>query len=69
VRRAFETPVVQDPSTVCYRGRVQSVRAWARELGLNYQTVKSRLTRGWTLAEALEGRASHARGKTCRSIP
>ena len=34
-------------------GRVMTLMQWARELGVNRQTIDSRLRRGWTTVEAL----------------
>lgn len=36
-----------------YRGREQSIRAWARELGLSEGTIRSRLKKGWNVALSL----------------
>jgi len=36
-----------------YRGRIQSLRAWARELGMRESTLRYRLARGQTVARAL----------------
>jgi hypothetical protein len=36
-----------------YGGRVQTVDAWARELGIPHQTIRGRLRRGYTHAQAL----------------
>lgn len=36
-----------------YLGRVQSLKAWSREFGVNYQTAHSRLRRGMSIGEAL----------------
>lgn len=38
-----------------WNGRSQSMAEWARELGLNYYTLKQRIRNGWTAAEALSG--------------
>ena len=40
--------------TITYRGRSQSLSMWARELGLNYYTLRSRLRVGWPVERALE---------------
>jgi hypothetical protein len=37
-----------------YRGRTQSIVAWARELGLNKQLIYTRLRRGWSVVDAFE---------------
>ena len=39
-----------------WNGRSQSMADWARELGINYYTLKQRLRNGWTPAEALSGK-------------
>jgi hypothetical protein len=36
-----------------YRGRTQTAAAWARELGILYNTVLERLKRGWPAARSL----------------
>jgi hypothetical protein len=40
-----------------YKGVTKTVKAWAFEFGINYQTVFGRLRAGWSLEEALQGRA------------
>ena len=42
--------------TLEWNGRSQSMADWARELGINYYTLKQRLRNGWTIAEALNGK-------------
>ena len=39
-----------------WNGRCQSMADWARELEINYYTLKQRLRNGWTTAEALSGK-------------
>lgn len=40
--------------TLTYRGRTQSIAAWAEETGLSYDTLRSRVNRyGWTAERAL----------------
>lgn len=39
---------------ITYRGRTQSLAQWARELGLNYRTLRSRLRIGWSVERAFE---------------
>jgi hypothetical protein len=40
---------------VTYKGKTQSLKNWCIELGLNYYTVHSRITkRKWTIEKALE---------------
>ncbi len=36
-----------------YRGRTQAMSAWAREIGITYQSLAKRLRVGWTVAEAV----------------
>lgn len=44
-------PVTADLSTskyqVTYNGRTQSLRAWAKEVGISYDTLRMRYERGW----------------------
>lgn len=35
------------------RGRTQTVRAWAQEVGLSHQTIDNRLRSGWTPEDAV----------------
>jgi lambda repressor-like predicted transcriptional regulator len=39
---------------ICFNGRTQSLRAWARDLGINRSTLKNRIRRGWSIAQALQ---------------
>lgn len=39
-----------------YASRTQSAYLWAKEYGINYVTLVSRKRRGWSDAEAIEGR-------------
>jgi hypothetical protein len=39
-----------------YAGRSQCVSAWAEELGVPRETLKSRLARGWDVHEVINGR-------------
>ncbi len=38
---------------VTHKGRTLTVAQWSRELGINYQTLQSRLHNGWAIADAL----------------
>jgi hypothetical protein len=40
---ALKTPVKNKYNMVEYKGRTQSVAAWCRELGVNYETMQTRL--------------------------
>jgi hypothetical protein len=40
---------------ITYRGKTQSLVVWAEELGLNYKTAHTRLSRGWTVSQAFGG--------------
>lgn len=51
--KAQKRPQVQ---IITYNGRTQSLAKWAKELGIDRDTLKSRFVRGWTLAEALTGK-------------
>lgn len=58
VERALTTPADPAagrflPEPVTHNGRTMSVKDWARETGICYGTIKSRLRKGWTVDEAL----------------
>lgn len=36
-----------------FNGRTQGINAWAREIGINKQSLSDRLKRGWSLEKAL----------------
>ena len=38
---------------ITYQGRTQTLTQWAKEVGINYQTIFNRLKVGWSVAEAL----------------
>ena len=46
-----------------YMGRTLPLREWCRVLGLNYNMVKCRVYRGWTVKEALEVPQGGKRGE------
>ncbi|QZA69636.1 hypothetical protein 035JT004_138 [Bacillus phage 035JT004] len=37
---------------ITYNGKTQSLRSWAKELGINYSTLAGRLRKGWSVPEA-----------------
>lgn len=39
---------------VTYKGKTQSLVNWCRELNLNYDTIKCRIRRNWTVEKAFE---------------
>lgn len=39
---------------ITYKGKKQSLKRWAEELGLNYNTLRSRLRIGWKPKKAFE---------------
>lgn len=41
-------------------GRRMVLKDWCRELGLNYDAVRDRISRGWTIEEAILGRSEGA---------
>jgi hypothetical protein len=50
-------PRVREPAPgygVTYQGRTQSIRAWARELGLTPDALRMRLRKGWDLERAMK---------------
>lgn len=44
-----------------YKGKSQTIAQWAKELGINYNTLSSRHYRGYTDKECLFGRDNHAK--------
>jgi hypothetical protein len=39
---------------VTFKGKTQSLANWCRELNLNYDTIKCRIKRNWTVEKAFE---------------
>lgn len=39
---------------ITYKGKTQSLVNWCRELNLNYDTIKCRIRRNWTVEKAFE---------------
>lgn len=39
---------------ISYNGREQTIAQWAREYGMNYSMLYSRISRGWSVKDALE---------------
>jgi hypothetical protein len=39
---------------ITYKGKTQSLANWCRELNLNYDTIKCRIRRNWTIEKAFE---------------
>ena len=39
---------------ITYKGKTQSLVNWCRELNLNYDTIKCRIKRNWTVEKAFE---------------
>lgn len=60
VERAFETPpslLYNKPNLrwITYRGKTKPLVVWAAELGVNYASLKARLTKlGWSVEDAFE---------------
>lgn len=55
----WATPIEQQNNTVSnklvtYAGQTQTLANWARELSINKSTLAKRLSRGWSVAQALE---------------
>lgn len=44
---------VSSNANIRHNGKIQSVAMWARELGINSSTIRERIKRGWTDADAL----------------
>jgi lambda repressor-like predicted transcriptional regulator len=38
---------------ITYRGRTQTLRAWAKEIGVGWRALQKRLANGWPLEQAL----------------
>jgi hypothetical protein len=38
-----------------FDGKRQTVATWAKELGMNYQTLRGRIKRGWETSKVLAG--------------
>lgn len=56
VEKSLTTPVPPRPPkrpSIEYKGRVQSVGDWARELGIRSDTIARRIERGWSVEDAL----------------
>lgn len=54
----WASTVVQASNTsrnvpITYQGRTQTYTAWARELGMNNETLRNRLVKGWDIERAL----------------
>ena len=43
----------QNTVRITYLGRTQSMSLWAKEFGLNYNTLRYRIKRGWPIEKAL----------------
>lgn len=41
---------------ITYNGKTQTIGQWTKELGLGKETIRERLKRGWTEAEAINGK-------------
>ena len=44
----------QDTRLYTYKGETKSMKQWAKASGISYYTLRNRLDRGWTIADALE---------------
>jgi hypothetical protein len=49
-------------------GRAQTASAWARELGINIGTLRSRLKSGWSTAMALSPNKFNSKGKVRHGV-
>lgn len=54
----WATPLEQSLNTrrnrnIEFQGRVQARKQWAREYGINHETLRHRLNRGWAIEKAL----------------
>ena len=41
------------PHLITHAGKTQSMRAWSRETGIDYETLKTRIHSGWAIGRAL----------------
>ena len=41
---------------ITFNGKTQNISAWAKEVGINYGTLLSRLRKGWPLERAFKPR-------------
>lgn len=46
-----------------YKGKTQCISDWADELGINYGTLRKRLSKGWPTKKAFEKPVAAPRGK------
>ena len=42
--------------TITFKGKTQSIAAWAREKKINYQTLVNRINKGWPLEKVFENK-------------
>lgn len=60
---ALTTPLEprNTPMAIEYNGKVQSLKAWSRELGIHYETLRTRIENGWSIEDVLtkKVRATH----------
>jgi len=50
-------------------GRIQTIAMWAKELNINYRTLKSRFRNGWTLERALSTQTDRSKNHHTSSAP
>lgn len=41
------------PMAIEYNGKIQSLKDWSRELGINYETLRTRIAHGWSMDDVL----------------
>lgn len=58
----------RDNHLLVFRGRTQCLSAWAEELGMQYDTLFSRIQRGWNTEKALTTPVKAYKGKPTRSL-
>jgi hypothetical protein len=49
----------RDNRFIEYGGKRQTISQWARELGMNYDTLRNRITNGWSVEDALTKEVKH----------
>jgi hypothetical protein len=53
VDEAVSVEKLQNKKQISYGGKTQSIRQWAKEIGLSREGLRQRLKKGWTLEKAL----------------
>lgn len=64
----WATPQEQTDNRECcryieYGGKRQTIKAWSKDTGINYQTLRNRLNKGWSIEKALTEKPKCTRRK------